>query len=227
MLLLVVCIMAITIVAIFGGMSVTGQVAEQSKIEREKHLSQQVEISSYKKDEIKAKFEKNELNKNKEILSKSNHIDSKSTITDVSVVKNDDGSTMLVVSKETIKEVAPQVNNYNFENLGKVLLILCSVLATIFGIRYAIKLFKYLDTIRKFSKHEKKTNRLIENLKRTIDNQKDFLLISNDIEHQLKINDKLLNGNEAKQYGLNLEVADDYLHSEYKYINEKIIQGLQ
>jgi hypothetical protein len=219
--------MAIMFVAVMGTASITGQVEKNTHIEQEKSFSQQAEISAYQKAEIKSIFAADELNKAKELVANNDTINPKSTITDVSVITDKDGKPILVVNKETVKEVAPQVNNYNFEKLSKVLFTLCGLLATVFGIKYASKLFKYLATLRRFSKQEKKTNKLIESLKRTIDNQKEFLLISNDIEHQLKINDLLLKCNEANRHGVNLEVADDYLYAEYQYINEKVIKGLQ
>ena len=126
-----------------------------------------------------------------------------------------------------IKEVTPQINNYNFESLSNVLLVVLSMIGGFFSCKYLFKFFNYLITTYKFKKNEKKTNKLIASLNETIDNQKEFLAIADRIEHQLKINDILLRSDESKKYGLNLEVADDYLHSSYTFINDKLIISLQ
>lgn len=126
-----------------------------------------------------------------------------------------------------IKEVAPQINNYNFESLSNVLLVVLSMIGGFFSCKYLFKFFNYLITTYKFKKNEKKTNKLIASLNETIDNQKEFLAIADRIEHQLKINDILLRSDESKKYGLNLEVADDYLHSSYTFVNDKLIISLK
>lgn len=138
---------------------------------------------------------------------------------------------MPVTKKEpvqvVIKEVAPQINNYNFESLSNVLLVVLSMIGGFFSCKYLFKFFNYLRTTYKFKKNEKKTNKLIASLKETIENQKEFLAIADRIEHQLKINDILLRSEESKKYGLNLEVADDYLHSSYTFANDNLIISLQ
>jgi predicted PurR-regulated permease PerM len=126
-----------------------------------------------------------------------------------------------------IKEVAPQINNYNFESLSNVLLVVLSMIGGFFLCKYLFKFFNYLRTTHKFKKNEKKTNKLITSLNETMDNQKEFLAIADRIEHQLKINDILLRSDESKKHGLNLEVADDYLHSSYTFVNDKLIISLQ
>ena len=138
---------------------------------------------------------------------------------------------MPVTKKEpvqvVIKEVAPQINNYNFESLSNVLLVVLSMIGGFFSCKYLFKFFNYLRTTYKFKKNEKKTNKLIASLKETIENQKEFLAIADRIEHQLKINDILLRSEESKKHGLNLEVADDYLHSSYTFANDNLIISLQ
>lgn len=138
---------------------------------------------------------------------------------------------MPVTKKEpvqvVIKEVAPQINNYNFESLSNVLLVVLSMIGGFFSCKYLFKFFNYLRTTYKFKKNEKKTNKLIASLKETIENQKEFLAIADRIEHQLKINDILLRSEESKKYGLNLEVADDYLHYSYTFANDNLIISLQ
>lgn len=126
-----------------------------------------------------------------------------------------------------IKEIAPQINNYNFESLSNVLLVVLSMIGGIFSCKHLFKFFNYLRTTHKFKKNEKNTNKLIASLNETIDNQKEFLAIADRIEHQLKINDILLRSDESKKYGLNLEVADDYLHSSYTFVNDKLIISLK
>lgn len=126
-----------------------------------------------------------------------------------------------------IKEVTPQINNYNFESLSNVLLVVLSMIGGVFSCKYLFKFFNYLKITHKFKKNEKKTNKLITSLNETMDNQKEFLAIADRIEHQLKINDILLRSDESKKHGLNLEVADDYLHSSYTFVNDKLIISLQ
>ena len=132
-----------------------------------------------------------------------------------------------IVKQKILPEQKPQINNYNFENIGKGLLALGGVLSVIFGIKYIIKLFGYLSTIRRFKKNEKRTNYLLNKLKVCFDDQKELLLLSDNIEHQLKLNDLLLKSDDAKQHGIHLEVADDYLYSEYTFINSNLLNKLK
>lgn len=125
-----------------------------------------------------------------------------------------------------VKEVTPQINNYNFESLSKVLMYVLAVVGSFFSLKWLIKLFKYYKTNRKFKINAKKTNKLVASLRKTIDNQKEFLEIADMIEHQLNINDILLRSEDSKTYGLDLELADGYLDKEYKFINSKIINFL-
>ena len=129
--------------------------------------------------------------------------------------------------KVVVKEVAPQINNYNFESLSNVLMVILSMVGALFSCKFLFKFFNYLRTLHKFKKNEKKTNKLIASLNETMDNQKEFLAIADRIEHQLKINDILLRSDESKKHGLDLEVADDYLHSSYTFVNDKLIISLQ
>jgi predicted PurR-regulated permease PerM len=128
--------------------------------------------------------------------------------------------------KVVIKEVTPQINNYNFESLSNVLMYVLAMVGTFFSLKWLIKLFKYYKTNRKFKLNTKKTNKLVASLRKTIDNQKEFLEIADMIEHQLNINDILLRSDESKTYGLDLELADGYLDKEYKFINSKLINIL-
>lgn len=129
---------------------------------------------------------------------------------------------------EQVKEIAqPQINNYNFENIGKGLLALGGVLSVIFGVKYGVRLFSYLKTIRRFSKNEKRTNYLLNKVKVCFDDQKELLLLSDSIEHQLRLNDLLLRSDDAKQHGLHLQVADGYLYSEYNFINNNLLNKLK
>jgi len=128
--------------------------------------------------------------------------------------------------KVVVKEVTPQINNYNFESLSKVLMYFLTMVGAFFSLKWLIKLFKYYKTNRKFKINAKKTNKLVSSLRKTIDNQKEFLEIADMIEHQLNINDILLRSEESKTYGLDLELADGYLDKEYKFVNSKIINIL-
>jgi hypothetical protein len=128
--------------------------------------------------------------------------------------------------KVVVKEVTPQINNYNFESLSKVLMYVLAMVGSFFSLKWLIKLFKYYKTNRKFKINAKKTNKLVDSLRKTIDNQKEFLEIADMIEHQLNINDILLRSDESKTYGLDLELADGYLDKEYKFINSKLINIL-
>jgi hypothetical protein len=128
--------------------------------------------------------------------------------------------------KVVVKEVTPQINNYNFESLSKVLMYVLAMVGSFFSLKWLIKLFKYYKTNRKFKINAKKTNKLVDSLRKTIDNQKEFLEIADMIEHQLNINDILLRSEESKTYGLDLELADGYLDKEYKFINSKLINIL-
>jgi hypothetical protein len=128
--------------------------------------------------------------------------------------------------KVVVKEVTPQINNYNFESLSKVLMYVLAMVGSFFSLKWLIKLFKYYKMNRKFKINAKKTNKLVDSLRKTIDNQKEFLEIADMIEHQLNINDILLRSEESKTYGLDLELADGYLDKEYKFINSKLINIL-
>lgn len=128
--------------------------------------------------------------------------------------------------KVVTKEITPQINNYNFESLSKVLMYVLAMVGSFFSLKWLIKLFKYYKTNRKFKINTKKTNKLVASLRTAIDNQKEFLEIADMIEHQLNINDILLRSEESKTYGLDLELADGYLDKEYKFINSKIINIL-
>lgn len=128
--------------------------------------------------------------------------------------------------KVVVKEVTPQINNYNFESLSNVLMYFLTMVGSFFSLKWLIKLFKYYKINRKFKINAKKTNKLVDSLRKTIDNQKEFLEIADVIEHQLNINDILLRSEESKIYGLDLELADGYLDKEYKFVNSKIINIL-
>lgn len=132
-----------------------------------------------------------------------------------------------VVKPDPIKEIAPQVNNYNFDSIGNGLMSLVAMIASLFGVNYLIKLFAYIQIIRKFGKNERKTNQLIKSLNPSLDNQKDFLILSDSIEHQLKVNNLLLQRTDWERYGLDLEVADERLYKEYSFFNEKIMKTLK
>lgn len=134
--------------------------------------------------------------------------------------------TVPVVKAEPVKEVTPQINNYNFESLSKVLMYILAMVGSFFSLKWLTKLFKYYKMNRKFKINTKKTNKLVASLGKTIDNQKEFLEIADMIEHQLNINDILLRSEESKTYGLDLELADGYLDKEYKFINSKLINTL-
>jgi len=128
---------------------------------------------------------------------------------------------------EPAEAVAPQINNYDFDKLSKALIFIVGGVFSIISLKLLIRFFNYYKTTRKFKKNTKKTQLLVEQLKTVFDNEKDFLLITDSIEYQLKINDLLLNLDESKHYGLELEVADDYLYASYKFINEKLIGNLK
>lgn len=128
--------------------------------------------------------------------------------------------------KVVIKEVTPQINNYNFESLSNVLMYVLAMVGSFFSLKWLFKLFKYYKINRKFKINAKKTNKLVASLRKTMDDQKEFLEIADMIEHQLNINDILLRSEESKTYGLDLELADGYLDKEYKFINSKIINIL-
>lgn len=123
--------------------------------------------------------------------------------------------------------VVPQINNYNFENLSKALIFIVGGVFSIISLKLFIRFFNYYKTTRKFKKNTKKTQMLFEKLKTVFDNEKDFLLITDSIEHQLKMNDLLLKLDDSKNYGIELEVADDYLYTSYNFINKKLISNLK
>lgn len=125
--------------------------------------------------------------------------------------------------KVVIKEVTPQINNYNFDSLSNVLLVVLSMIGGFFSCKYLFKFFNYLITIHKFKNNEKKTKKLTAGLNEMGENQKEFLELANKIEYQLKINDILLRNDESKKYGLGLEVANHYLQSSYTFVNDKLI----
>jgi predicted PurR-regulated permease PerM len=152
-----------------------------------------------------------------------NHLDLKET---PSKNKSSDIAVKTEPVKVVIKEVTPQINNYNFESLSKVLMYVLAMVGSFFSLKWFIKFFKYYKINRKFKINAKKTNKLVDSLRKTIDNQKEFLEIADMVEHQLNINDILLRSEESKTYGLDLELADGYLDKEYKFINSKIINIL-
>lgn len=128
---------------------------------------------------------------------------------------------------EPVKPVAAQINNYDFEKLSKVLIFIVGGVFSIISLKFLIRFFNYYKTTRKFKKNTKKTQLLVEQLKTVFDNEKDFLLITDSVEHQLKMNDLLLKLDDSKHYGLELEIADDYLYESYNFINEKLIGNLK
>lgn len=128
-----------------------------------------------------------------------------------------------VVKIEPVKEVTPQINNYNFDSLSNVLLVVLSMICGFFSCKYLFKFFNYLRTIHKFKNNEKKTNQLIASLNEMGENQKEFLELTNRIEYQLKINEILLRNDESKKYGLGLEVSNHYLQSSYTFVNDKLL----
>lgn len=154
-----------------------------------------------------------------------------------SVVKQADTKEFVVQQKEIVqqrqivpepvKPVAAQINNYDFEKLSKVLIFIVGGVFSIISLKFLIRFFNYYKTTRKFKKNTKKTQLLVEQLKTIFDNEKDFLLITDSIEHQLKMNDLLLKMDDSKHYGLELEIADDYLYESYNFINEKLIGNLK
>lgn len=131
------------------------------------------------------------------------------------------------VQKEIAVPVVPQINNYNFDYLSKALIFIVGGVFSIISLKLFIRFFNYYRTTRKFKKNTKKTQLLVEQLKTVFDNQKDFLLITDSIEYQLKMNDLLLKLDDSKHYGLELEIADDYLYTSYNFINEKLIGNLK
>lgn len=131
------------------------------------------------------------------------------------------------VQQEIAKPVVPQINNYNFEYLSKALMFIVGGAFSLISLKFLINFFNYYKTTRKFKKNTKNTQLLVDKLKTVFDNQTDFLSITDSIEHQLKINDLLLKLDESKKHGLELEVADDYLHTSYNFINEKLIGNLK
>lgn len=126
-----------------------------------------------------------------------------------------------------VAPVAPQINNYDFEKLSKALTFIVGGVFSIISLKLFIRFFNYYRTTRKFKKNTKKTQLLVEQLKTVFDNEKDFLLITDSVEHQLKMNDLLLKLDDSKHYGLELEIADDYLYESYNFINEKLIGNLK
>lgn len=154
-----------------------------------------------------------------------------------SVAKQADMKELIVQKQEVFQQrqpipepaeaVAPQINNYDFDKLSKALIFIVGGVFSIISLKLFIRFFNYYRTTRKFKKNTKKTQLLVEQLKTVFDNEKDFLSITDSIEYQLKMNDLLLKQDESKHYGLELEIADDYLYTSYNFINEKLIGNLK